>query len=453
MATKASQRAGRLHLLSTREVQNAAPGDHSDGGGLMLRIRQEGAFDDTGKRRTAAESWVYRYTAPTGRRREMGLGPCHRASAAQAGASLTAARDLAHKARELLRQGVDPIDAREQRREAAKAAEIASKADQERQHWTLARAARDYHERVIEPSRTPKHAATWIQSLENHVPAALWHAPVDSIEPPALLAALLDVKPHERARAHKGDTLPETVQRIRQRLDAIFEDAIFHKRAATNPAAAIKRKMREAAPRRERGQYRALPYKEAPAFMARLRAAEGVSARCLEFTVLTAARTGEALLAEWCEIDLEARTWTVPSSKMKAKEAHTVFLSDRALELLLGLKGVDARYVFPSPLPGRQGMPMSNMAMLVTLDRLGYRDRTTVHGLARATFSTWANETGAGRPDVIEACLAHEEGNRVRAAYNRAKFNDERRALLEAWAEYLARPAAPVIELAAGRAA
>lgn len=284
------------------------------------------------------------------------------------------------------------------------------------------------------------------------MPAELWHAPIDSIEAPAVLSALLSITPHERARAHKGDKLPETTQRIRQRLDAVFEDAIFHKRATMNPAAAVRRKMREAAPRRERGQYRALPYREAPAFMQALREAAGVSARCLEFTVLTAARTGEALAAEWSEFDLDERTWTVPAAKMKAKEPHTVYLSTRAVEILQGMQGVDARYVFPSPLPGREGKPMSNMAMLVTLDRLGYRERTTVHGLARATFSTWANETGAARPDVVEACLAHEEGNKVRAAYMRSKFNDERRELLQAWAEFLARPAAQVIDLASKRA-
>jgi hypothetical protein len=86
--------------------------------------------------------------------------------------------------------------------------------------------------------------------------------------------------------------------------------------------------------------------------------------------------------------------------------------------------------------------PLSNMAMLTTLERMKVRDRTTVHGLCRATFSTWANETNAARPDVIEACLAHEEANRVRAAYNRAQFTEERRELLAAWADYLAAPAA-----------
>lgn len=123
-------------------------------------------------------------------------------------------------------------------------------------------------------------------------------------------------------------------------------------------------------------------------------------------------------------------------------------------KVLQAMQGADARYVFPSTSPKADGSAraMSNMAMLTTLGRLGYRDRTTVHGLARATFSTWANETSAGRPDVVEACLAHEEGNRVRASYNRARLNDERRELLKAWAEYLARPAAPDVQLETKRA-
>ena len=276
MATR--RLAARLHLLTVREVHAAKEGDHGDGGGLLLRVRGESC------------SWVLRYTSPSGRRREMGLGICHRGSTQQAGASLTAAREQAHKAREQLRQGIDPIESRDAARGAARAAEDARKADGSRERWTLARSARDYHERVIEPSRTTKHAAQWIASLENHIPPELWNAPIDSIEPPAMLSALLEVKPHVRARNLKGDRLPETVQRIRQRLDAIFEDAIFHKRATINPAAAIRRKMREASARRDRGEFRALPYKEAPAFMVALRAAEGVAARCLEPESVTSPR-------------------------------------------------------------------------------------------------------------------------------------------------------------------
>lgn len=431
-----------LHRLTAREIATAGKGDHTDGGGLLLRVREEGG-----------SAWVLRYTAPTGRRREMGLGAVDRSSIAAIGRSTTAARELAHKARELLRQDIDPIDAREERRGAARAAMEAKKTASERDRWTLARAARDYHERVIEPSRTPKHAAQWIASLENHVPAQLWHAPIDTIEPPPLLSALLDVKPHERARRHQGDKVAETVQRIRQRLDAVFEDAIFHRRASTNPAAAIKRKMREASGKRERGQFKAMSYKEAPGFMARLRQADGTAARCLELAVLTAARTSEVLLAEWSEFDIDAATWTIPAARMKAGEPHTVYLSTRAVDILKSQVGQDTRYVFPSAMSKGTPAPMSNMAMLTVLDRLGARAQTTVHGLCRATFSTWANETSAARPDVIEACLAHEEGNRVRAAYNRAKFNDERRALLAAWAEYLQREPAQVLPFKSADAA
>ena len=181
----------------------------------------------------------------------------------------------------------------------------------------------------------------------------------------------------------------------------------------------------------------------------RLRDAEGNAARCLEMAMLTAARTGEALTATWSEFDLESGVWTIPAAKMKAKEEHLVHLPPRAVEILKGQIGLHKTFVFPSVMA--KDKPMSNMAMLAVLDRLGMRKRTTVHGLCRATFSTWANETGAARPDVIEACLAHREADRVKAAYNRAQFTDERRALLSSWAEYLSKP--PASNVVALRAA
>lgn len=422
--------SARLNLLTARQVQHAVDGDHTDGGGLMLRVRG------------ASASWVLRYTAPNGKRREMGLGVARRGSPAQAGDSLTGARDDAHKAREQLRQGVDPLDAREAVREAAKLDAAAKKDERRRERWTLARCARDYHERVIEPTKTPKHAAQWLASLENHVPAELWHSPIAEVGAPALLSALLAIRPHERARhLTQGDRVQETVQRIRQRLEAIFEDATFHGLCSSNPAAAIRRKLREATPHRQRGAFKALPYREAPALVRQLRSAEGTAARCLELALLCAARTSEALNAEWSEFDVEGSVWIIPAARMKAKEPHTVYLSAQAVEILKAQVGQDSRLVFPSPISldrdDGDRKPLSNMALLAVLDRLGMRERTTVHGLCRATFSTWANETGAARPDVIEACLAHEEGNKVRAAYNRAEFAAERRALLAAWARYL----------------
>ena len=411
--------ASRLHLLTVREVQTAPEGDHSDGGGLLLRVRGESA------------SWVLRYTAESGRRREMGLGLARRGSPAQAGDSITGARKEAQKARELLLEGVDPIDERDRRREAAKLAETETKMVKARERLTLARAARDYHERAVEPRLTAKHGAQWISSLENHVPACVWHAPIADVTAPMLLEALSGV----RALDDKSEYVPETLQRVRQRLDAVFEDAIFHGRCLTNPAAAIKRKMQETMPKKKAGKFAALPYREVPAFMAKLRNEQGIAPRCLEFALLTASRTSEVLFAAWSEFDLGAALWTIAAERMKAGESHTVYLSQQAIDVVEKQRGLDASIVFPSPM--LKGQPMSNMAMLTVLDRMGMREQTTVHGLCRATCSTWANETGAARPEVIEACLAHREADKVKAAYNRAKFADERRALLAAWGTFL----------------
>jgi len=174
--------ASRLHPLTVREVQTAPEGDHSDGGGLLLRVRGESA------------SCVLRYTAESGRRREMGLGLARRGSPAQAGDSITGVRKEAQKARELLLEGVDPIDERDRRREAAKLAETETKMVKARERLTLARVARDYHERAVEPRLTAKHGAQWIASLENHVPASVWHAPIADVTAPMLLQALSGVR-------------------------------------------------------------------------------------------------------------------------------------------------------------------------------------------------------------------------------------------------------------------
>ena len=319
----------RLHQLTVKQVQAAIDGDLSDGGGLLLRVRGN------------SSSWVLRYTSPAGRRREMGLGVALRGSARQIGDSLTGARDAAHKARELLRQGRDPIEHRDQAREAARQAEGQVKATKARAQSTLARCARDYHERVIERTRTAKHAAQWISSLEHHVPASVWNAPIDTITPPILLQALEGATPHERAR-RPGD-LGETLRRVRQRLDSVFEDAAFHGRCASNPAAAIKRKLTESRPRGKRGNFRALPYRDAPAFMRALRAAPGTAARCLELLVLTAARTDEALGANRSEFDLDGAVWVVPAERMKGRHEHTVHLSLASVAALHTVQGLDAR--------------------------------------------------------------------------------------------------------------
>lgn len=407
-------------------MQTARVGEHGDGAGLLLRVDTDNA------------RWVLRYSAPdgSGRRREMGLGACERHSLQAAGRSLALARERATAARELLKRGVDPIDQRADERAAAVAAAAERKSLQQRATLTLARAARDYHARAVEPVCTAKHAAQWIASLEQHVPAALWHAPIATIEAPALLDAVAEL----------ALKVPETAHRVRQRLEAVFDDAEFRKLCAGNPARALRRKLGKAG-RGRKGQFAALPFAEVPAFMQRLREQPGIAARALGFAILTAARTGEVLGATWREFDADAALWTVPAARMKAGEAHVVHLSDRALAILRDQRALGAEHVFPSPLNLAQ--PLSNMSMLALLRRLGVADKTTVHGF-RAAFSTWAYETAAARPDVIEACLAHSEADRVKAAYNRAQFATERAALLKRWGDFCGGAAAPadnVVEL------
>jgi len=413
-------------MLSAREVQNAGDGDHGDGGGLYLSVNLPHA------------SWMLRYTAPTGRRREMGLGRCERHSTQAAGASLAAARESAATVRAMLDEVPprDPITARENAKTEAQEAEAKRRLEKTSSTATLARIARAYYERVIEPRRPAKYAADWISSLERLVPAALWHRPIADIARAELLDFLSDLQ-------HK---MADTAYRVRRRLDEVFDDAVERGLVESNPIAALRTKLRRAAIPKPVIPRPALRAADLPAFIIELRARTSVSARCLEFLILTAARTGEAIRARWGELDLQAGIWTVPAGRMKGGEAHTVYLCPRAVEIVKQMRDLGSEWIFPSP--SLDGTPLSNMAMLTLLKRMKRTD-ITVHGF-RSTFSTWANETGIARPDVIEACLAHREGDRIRAAYNRAKFNDERRALLAVWVDFIeGRDGAKVIPLRA----
>lgn len=403
---------GSLNRLTVRQVQVATDGSYSDGGNLMLRVQGN------------LSTWVFRYTASTGSRREMGFGPCYRNNPQQTGESLAQARAKATAARAVLARGEDPIDERERGRVEARELLAAKKLVAQQEQLTLARAARAYHERVVEPVRTAKHSAQWISSLENHVPISLWHKPIAAVTAPELLDVIAELQ----------SKVPETASRVRQRLESVFDDAEFRQACSGNPARAIRRKLREGKRGRERGHFAALPYAKASTFARSLRQEEGVAARCLEFVMHTVARTSEAIGARWAEFDLEACVWTVPGNRMKGGERHVVYLCERAIEIVRGQACLGSEFVFPSPM--NHGKPLSSMSMLMQLRRMKVEHETTVHGL-RSTFSTWAYETDMARGDVIEACLAHQEEDRVKAAYNRAKFASERRDLLLNWAGVL----------------
>lgn len=414
-------------LLSVREVMNAREGEHRDGGGLILRCSGENA------------AWVFRYTAATGKRREMGLGTCERSNAQAAGASIRAAREAAAKARAMLAEVPprDPIAERERAKQAAREAAARHKAEKHSTQATLAREARSYHEKVIEPTRSRKLARDWINRLETHIPKAIWHKPIAEVTRLELLEFL---------REHQREFL-DTAQRTRVALDDVFENALERGLVTSNPVAELRTKLRrENKPAKRRRNFPAMAYQQLPEFMARLRQQPGIAARCLEFLILTASRTGEAVGAAWAEIDSQQGVWTVPGARMKAGEDHVVHMVPRALEIVEEMRGMDTTLVFPTPT--KAGAMLSNMALLALLQRrMGHAD-IVVHGF-RSSFSTWANETGQARPDVIEAALAHREGDRIRASYNRAQFAAERQKLLEAWAAFLdgREPASNVVTL------
>lgn len=327
----------------------------------------------------------------------------------------------------MVARGIDPIDARNSAADARREQAMAAKATARAASATLARAARDYHERFIEPRRSVKHAAQWIASLENHMPRAVWHAPITEVQPDQLLDVLIAL----------DKRVPETASRIRQRLEAVFDDAVLRKLVPTNPAAVIRRAMTELSRNQKVRAHRNLLYSELPAFWISLMEQPGTAALAMRVLILTAARTSDVLNATWNEFDLSAAVWRVPAERMKAREEHVVHLSAPVIAIIdrqARDPDRDRQWVFPSPMLTEK--PMSNMAMLNVLERMRARERTVVHGF-RSTFSTWANESGRYRPDVIEACLAHSEVDRVRKAYNRAMFISERAALMRDWAAFV----------------
>jgi integrase len=304
----------RLNLLSARQVLSARDEELSDGGGLLLRCSSERA------------AWVFRYTSATGKRREMGLGACPRQSVRAAGESLALARDLAAKQRALLASDppLDPIDERDKANASRREAERQRKAGKAQEKATLARVARAYHQAFVEPKLPSKLSADWINSLENHVPAALWHKPIADIARAELLEFLRDMQ----------NRMADTAQRVRRRLDEVFEEAIEQEVVSLNPVAMLRTKLRRENKPRRRTPHRALGYGEVPAFLRELRLERGIAARCLKFTILTAARTGESIGAQWSEFDLDGALWTVPAGRMKAGEPHTVHLSEPSLAIL-----------------------------------------------------------------------------------------------------------------------
>ncbi len=227
---------------------------------------------------------------------------------------------------------------------------------------------------------------------------------------------------------------PETASRLRMRIETVLSWAAARGyRSGDNPARWRGHLDQLLPPRRKvkRVQHHpALPYREMPQFMARVREEKGVGARALEFTILTVCRTGEAIGARLSEFDVARGVWTIPGDRMKAGREHRVALSKRALEIVRTAL-TEGDYLFPG---GSKGRPLSNMAMLKTLARMGRGD-LTVHGF-RSTFRDWAAEMTNYPRDVAEMALAHVVGDATEAAYRRGDMFEKRRRLAEDWSKF-----------------
>ena len=440
---------GKLTALSVRSLKcpsnSRRPTRFGDGGGLYLQVApgtRDGAPCET-------KSWLFRFTLH-GKAREMGLGPV---GDPPGGVPLAEARKLAAAARASLREGRDPIAARQEhkaelRRAALEAAERTFKA-----------AAEALVKAKSAGWKNEKHAAQWTATLEAHVFPVIGDMPVARVGTDDVLRVLRPI----------WERVPETASRVRQRIEAVLDAAsVKGWRTGDNPARWKGHLAGELPqPRKvQRVAHRpALPWQQMGTFMAALAEREGMAALALRFVILTAARTGEVRGMRWREVDLDGKVWAVPGDRMKAGKLHRVPLSPAALAVLAEvrplMKGPDD-LVFPG---GRAGVPLSDMALSEVVRRMNeggeegalprWRDaegRAVVpHGF-RSTFRDWAGETRSDGHDVVEAALAHTIKNKAEAAYARSDLLERRRPLMDAWGEHCGRLPGEVVALAERRA-
>jgi integrase len=386
--------------LTAPKVKSASkPGLYGDGGGLYLNV---GA--------TGGKSWIFRFML-NGRSREMGLGPLNTIGLAEA-------RERALAARRLRLDGIDPLDAKREKRKALAAAVSV----------TFRHAAEAYMKDNSAAWRNAKHTWQWAQTMQALVYPTIGNLPVASIDTGHVTVVL---KPIWTSKT-------ETASRVRGRIETVLDYAKANGwRTGDNPAR-WRGHLQNLLPARKKittvAHHAALPWRDMGAFMAELANQDGLPALALQFTVLTAARSGETLGARWSEIDLRNGVWTVPASRMKAQREHKVPLSSAAIEVLQAaatLQQSSDAAVFPGRDPSKG---LNSLAMLAVLRRMNRAD-LTVHGF-RSTFSDWAAETTGYQREVVEQALAHTIESKVEAAYRRGDLFEKRRRLMADWAEF-----------------
>lgn len=366
--------------------------------GLLLVCKSPTSGEGVGSR-----SWILRIVIGS-KRRDIGLGGYPDVTLAQA-------RHKARELREQIRQGVDPLAERKAQQSALMA--------QQAKAITFAELAREY---IAKKSAEYKPGSRQTQRLTGHIEyasASIGKMTIADIERAHIVKILEPI----------WETKNETASRVRLHVERVLDLAgVKGLRSGDNPAR-WRGNLDLTFPARAKvakvESYRALPMEQMPDFWATLRTAETISARALQFIILTATRSGEARGTTWDEIDLSARLWTIPAARMKAGREHKVPLSDAAVEVLESMPRLSS-HVFAGP----TGKPLSDVAVAKAL-RLAGCD-ATVHGF-RATFRTWAQECTAFPEEVCELALAHVNTDATRAAYARGELLDKRRALMAEW--------------------
>jgi integrase len=388
----------KSNQLTVRTIAAAkTPGYYGDGGGLYLQVSKY-----------ETRNWVFRFTM-AGKSREMGLGALDTFS-------LKEARGRAREFRQQVADGVDPIEARKARRDAARAKEAS--------RVTFEACAEKYIAAHQSEWRDKKHLEQWQSSLATYAFPVLGKMPVDTIDLPHVLRVLEPI----------WTTKAVTAKRLRGRIERVLAWATVRKyRKGENPArwGGHLEEMLHAKPH-EAKHLAALPFTEMSAFMAWLDKQDRIAARALEFCILTAARTGEVTHARWDEID--GAVWTVPAERMKGNRQHRVPLSRRAVALLEKLPREAGGYIFLGP---KKGTPLHDTAMLELLHE---RSDATVHGF-RSSFRDWAGDRTHYPRDVIEGALAHKLKDRTEEAYRRSDAIEKRARLMEEWGRYCSQPA------------
>lgn len=411
MATKA---AGALHKLSPVGVSKLKEtGFHNDGGGLYLQVSP-----------TLTKSWVFRYKLH-GKSKWMGLGSLN-------AVSLADARKKAEDCRRLLADGADPMEAKNSRKAQERLKAATS--------MTFAECAKAYIEAHSAGWKNAKHASQWTNTIEAYAAPVIGPLAIQDVDT-GLVLRILEPMWKEKT---------ETASRLRGRLENILDWATVRGlRRGDNPAR-WRGHLEALLPAREKVRavrpMPALPFTQAGAFMAELRAREGLAALALEFQILTAARSGEVRGAAWDEFDLEAKVWTIPAARMKMKVEHSVPLSTRAAAIVERLsKAKTGPLVFSA---GKS--PLSDMTLAAVIKRMNgdsepptWRDpkqqnaAVVPHGF-RSMFRDWAAERTSYASEVVEMALAHAIGNKVEAAYRRGDLFEKRRRLMNEWAKFCA---------------